>query len=71
MLDNQSSTANEDLYPGQIEKERDRGGINPGAVEELKSYLIEKTLATIDIEIFSNETISKIFHHIIKVCRQN
>jgi len=52
-----------------MENEKDKGNINPGAVNELKTYLTEKKLSTIDVDIFSNEMIAKIFHHIIKACR--
>ena len=69
MLHNVSETAADEPWEGQAEKEKANATVALGAVDELKKALIaKKEVAVLNIDVFSNETIAKIFNYIIKSC---
>ena len=58
-LHNTSCTANEEAWPGQLDKEKDHLTENPNAVAELKATLQQRPeIKTINVNEFSNEMIA-------------
>ena len=66
MLENKSITAGEEAWEGQMANED--AAVCPGQVKSLKDILMNNSITCIDVKEFSNATIAKVFHYIIKVC---
>lgn len=69
MVDNQSATAAEEAWPGQLEREVGRETVSPGAVANIKKYFKERgNIKVIDLHELTQESLAEIIHSIIRIC---